>query len=261
VLIPVFNEEQNIPMLLGSLTKIRDQHQSALDVKTYLIDDGSRDETVKVARENARDLPIEVLEHASNQGPGAAFATGFATLRPQLRAQDWVLTMEGDNTSKFEIIEKMFRRSGEGFDAVFASPYQYGGGFTKTNLLRRFLSSAANLLVKDLLDIRGILTVSSFFRLYRGSAILRLQKIFGSAILEKKGFESMVEMVMKMAMLQLSISEVSMVLDSSQRRGKSKMKIGKTAFGYFSLWRFRPKWLEQANEARAEKVISTLKLV
>jgi len=253
VLIPVFNEEQNIPALLGSLNRIQNQYKNTISLSIYLIDDGSTDQTVVLARKNSRKLCLKVIEHDSNQGPGAAFGSGFAALRRVLRADDWVLTMEGDNTSRYEIIEKMLVRSREGFDAVFASPYQYGGGFTKTNLLRRFLSSAANLLVKDLLDIRGILTVSSFFRLYRGATILRLQKVFGAALLERRGFESMVEMVMKMVMLQLSISEVSMVLDSSQRRGKSKMKIGKTAFGYFSLWRCRSKWLRMANESLKEE--------
>ena len=216
-----------------------------------MVDDGSNDQTVPLARRKCKGIPLEVLEHGENRGPGAAFATAFATLQPILRADDWVLTMEGDNTSKLEIIEKMFVRAREGFDAIFASPYQYGGGFSQTTLWRRILSSAANLIVKDLLDIRGILTVSSFFRLYRGSALQRLQKTFGPGILERRGFESMVELVMKMVMLHLSISEVSMLLDSSQRRGKSKMKIWKTAFGYFSLWRFKPKWLKQANNSRA----------
>lgn len=247
VLIPVFNEEQNIPFLLESLIKIQNQYKKTLSLSIYLIDDGSTDQTAIIARKNSRKLSLEVIEHGSNRGPGAAFATGFAALRRIVRADDWVLTMEGDNTSKLEIIEKMFVRAREGFDVILASPYQYGGGFSQTTLLRRFLSSAANLIVKDLLDIRGILTVSSFFRLYRGSAVQRLQKTFGSAILEKRGFESMVELVMKMVMLHLSISEVSMLLDSSKRHGKSKMKIWKTAVGYFSLWHCRPKWLSQAS--------------
>jgi dolichol-phosphate mannosyltransferase len=118
----------------------------------------------------------------------------------------------------------------------------YGGGFTQTSFLRKLLSSGANLVVKDLLDIQGILTVSSFFRLYRGAAFLRMQQVFGPGIVERSGFESMVEMVMKMAMLQLSISEVAMQLDSSRRKGKSKMKILKTIRGYLSLWHSKSEW-------------------
>jgi dolichol-phosphate mannosyltransferase len=99
--------------------------------------------------------------------------------------------------------------------------------------------------VKDLLDIQGILTVSSFFRLYRGAALLRMQRIFGPGIVERVGFESMVEMVMKMVMVRLAISEVAMTLDSSLRKGKSKMKIVRTIFGYLALWRCKQAWRER----------------
>ena len=155
---------------------------------------------------------------------------------------DWVITMEGDNTSRHGLIRQMLTRAGEGFDAVFASPYMYGGGFAQTSFLRRLLSSGANLVVKDLLEIQGILTVSSFFRLYRGPALARLQAVFGPGIVERVCFESMVEMVMKMVMLRVSISEVAMRLDSSLRKGKSKMKIVRTIFGYLALWRFKAAW-------------------
>jgi dolichol-phosphate mannosyltransferase len=165
--------------------------------------------------------------------------------------RDWVITMEGDNTSRHELIRQMFTRAGEGFDVVFASPYMYGGGFTQTSFLRRLLSSGANLVVKDLLEIQGILTVSSFFRLYRATTLMRMQRVFGAGILERTGFESMVEMVMKMTMLRITISEVAMLLDSSRRKGKSKMKLMRTILGYLALWQCKRGWLEQL--ARAPK--------
>ena len=145
----------------------------------------------------------------------------------------------------------MLTRTGEGFEAVFASPYMYGGGLTQTSFLRKLLSSGANLIVKDLLDIQGILTVSSFFRLYRASTLRRLQAVFGPGIVERTGFESMVEMVMKMTMLKITISEVAMVLDSSRRKGKSKMKILRTIRGYLVLWRYKQGWLDAVRAAPA----------
>ena len=137
----------------------------------------------------------------------------------------------------------------EGFDAVFASPYMYGGGFTQTSFLRKLLSSGANLIVKDLLVIQGILTVSSFFRLYRAGTLLRMQRVFGAGIVERTGFESMVEMVMKMTMLPITISEVAMLLDSSRRKGKSKMSLLRTIRGYLVLWKYKRGWMEQVEKA------------
>jgi hypothetical protein len=87
--------------------------------------------------------------------------------------------------------------------------------------------------------------VSSFFRLYRARTLLRMQQVFGPGIVERRGFESMVEMVMKMTMLGITISEVAMVLDSSRRKGKSKMKLARTIMGYLALWRYKQGWIDQ----------------
>lgn len=242
IVVPVFNEAPNIPTLFGGFRELEAELKARFAVHYVLVDDGSGDETVAIARREAAGLDLTVLEHGANRGPGAAFATGFSWLEPRLKPEDWAITMEGDNTSRHSLIRQMFTRAAEGFDVVLASPYMYGGGITQTSFLRKLLSSGANLVVKDLLDIQGILTVSSFFRLYRGSALLRMQRAFGPGIVERVGFESMVEMVMKMAMMRLAISEVAMTLDSSLRKGKSKMKIVRTIFGYLALWRCKPSW-------------------
>lgn len=242
VMVPVFNEEPNIPTLFDGFRGLSRELQGR-ELHFLLVDDGSSDGTVAAARTAATGLELTVLEHGTNRGPGVAFATAFAHFATRIDERDWVITLEGDNTSRQELVKRMLERAErEGFDVVLASPYLYGGGITQTSFLRKLLSSGANLVVKDLLDIQGILTVSSFFRLYRGAALLRLQRAFGPGIVERVGFESMVEMVMKMAMLRLSISEVAMTLDSSLRRGKSKMKLLRTIFGYLALWRCRAAW-------------------
>ena len=251
VVVPVFNEALNVDALFGSFASLAQGLADNFSVSFVLVDDGSSDNTVQIAHQAAGSLDLLLLQHDVNMGPGAAFATAFTYLAGQLSPNDWVVTMEGDNTSRHELIRKMLVRAREGFDVILASPYMYGGGFTQTSFLRKFLSSGANLIVKDLLDIQGILTVSSFFRLYRAEALLRMQQVFGPGILERTGFESMVEMVMKMTMLQLAVSEVAMQLDSSRRKGKSKMKILKTIRGYLSLWRGKNKWLSLAGEARS----------
>jgi glycosyltransferase involved in cell wall biosynthesis len=244
-LIPVYNEAPNIPVLCEAFRELVAQFGDRLALRFVIVDDGSSDGTVAAVRQEGAGLEIEIIEHAINQGPGAAFATGFSHLAGRIEDHDWVITMEGDNTSRHELIRQMLTRAAEGFDVVFASPYMYGGGFTQTSFLRKLLSSGANLIVKDLLDIQGILTVSSFFRLYRAPTLLRMQRVFGGGIVERRGFESMVEMVMKMTMLRITISEVAMLLDSSRRKGKSKMKLLRTIAGYLALWHCKRRWIEQ----------------
>ena len=148
-----------------------------------------------------------------------------------IRPDDVVVTMEGDNTSRTELIAAMLRRSEEGHDAVFASPYMYGGAILHTRATRVLLSHIANTFVKEFFGVHGLLTVSSFFRLYRGSSLQRLQSHYGERIIERAGFESMVEVVMKMMYLGMSISEMPMVLDTSRRAGVSKLNTRRTILG------------------------------
>lgn len=249
IAVPVFNEAQNLPELFSGFRELEHQLRSRFVLHFLLVDDGSDDGTAEIARKLTNELRLEIIAHGTNLGPGTAFASAFIHLSKTISEKDWVITMEGDNTSRRDLIERMLLRAEEGFDAVFASPYMYGGGFSHTTLFRRFLSSGANLVVKDLLDVQGILTVSSFFRLYRATALFRLQAAFGRGIVERSGFESMVEMTMKMTMLGITISEVAMRLDSSLRKGKSKMKILRTIFGYIALWQRKNRWIKVAESA------------
>lgn len=241
-IIPVFNETENIPKLLENLAVLARELPSQFVCKFYFIDDGSTDDTTSEILRYRHQLPVEVLVHKANQGPGAAFATGFRYIVPQLTLLDWVVTLEGDNTSRLETLRKMLLRRLEGFEVVLASPYAYGGGITQTSLMRIFLSHVANTLVKELLGIRGILTMSSFFRLYSAEVLMRLEKRYGANLIESPGFECMVELLAKLVKVEATISEVAMALDGSQREGKSKMKIFRTITGYFQLFRKRKKW-------------------
>ena len=220
IVVPVFNEAPNLERLFDGL---RAAAREAVDfrVAVVLVDDGSTDDTPELARAVAAGIDLTVLVHDTNRGPGHAFGTAFEYLAPRIASDDLIVTMEGDNTSRTELIAAMLRRVEEGHDAVFASPYMYGGGILHTRASRVMLSHIANTFVKEFFGVHGLLTVSSFFRLYRGSCLRRLQECYGERIVQRDGYESMVEMVMKMTYLGMSISELPMVLDTTLRAGRT----------------------------------------
>lgn len=224
-------------------------------VRICLVDDGSTDGTSQLARETAKSLGLDltVLVHPTNRGPGHAFGTAFAYLSRAADRDDFVVTMEGDNTSRTELVKAMLHRIDEGHAAVFASPYLYGGAILHTRPLRVFTSHVGNSIVKEFLGVRGLHTVSSFFRLYRGMTLRELQTCYGDRIVERDGFESMVELVMKMTYLRMPISELPMVLDSTLRAGPSKLNVRRTAIGYLSLMFRRSRWQRRAEQFRAER--------
>jgi len=242
VLVPVLDEAPNIPRLIGNLSRLAADLRGEMECRAVFVDDGSTDGTGDRIRQEPASLPVEVLRHDTNLGPGRAFATGFRHLASWLADADWVATMEGDNTSKVDTLRQMLVRRREGFEVVLASPYMYGGGFSETSALRVFLSHGANGLVKELLGIRGILTMSSFFRLYSAPVLKRLQARYGDGILETSGFECMVELLAKLIEAGATISEVAMPLDGSQRLGKSKMRLLRTIRGYLRLFLVGRKW-------------------
>ena len=248
IVVPVFNEAPNLPRLFDGL-RAADGEAREFDVHVVLVDDGSTDGTPDLAREVGGGLDLTVLAHGTNRGPGHAFGTAFAHLSSLVGPDDLVVTMEGDNTSRTELIAAMLHRSEEGHDAVFASPYMYGGGILHTRATRVVLSHIANTFVKEFFGVHGLLTVSSFFRLYRASSLQRLQERYGERIIERAGFESMVEVVMKMTYLGMSISELPMVLDSSRRAGVSKLNTRRTILGYLALYGRKHAWQERATEA------------
>jgi dolichol-phosphate mannosyltransferase len=239
ILIPILNEAGNIERLFGGLADIRARLADGYVLKLLLVDDGSSDGGADLARSVAARLgiPLEVVSHSVNGGPGKAFASGFTRLASLTSDEDWVVTMEGDNTSRHELLQHMLRRAHEGYEVVFASPYMYGGG-----VLRMFLSHMSNTFVREFLGIHGILTVSSFFRLYRARVLRDLQSVWGPGVVERAGFECMIELTMKLVHRGVPISEVPMVLDSSRRVGRSKMKLLRTIRGYLTMVKDRRRW-------------------
>jgi dolichol-phosphate mannosyltransferase len=234
---PVFNESLNIPRVIQDLDRLEAIVAPASSGTQFLfIDDGSTDDTVSqlnsVGRKNLR-----VISHETNLGPGAAFQTAFVHLISEnLSGNDLVITLEGDATSDPSVLERMLRRVSENDDIILASPYLYGGGFSQVQTSRVLLSHIANFLFKLILNIHGLATFSCFFRIYRGSALLKLNALYPNAIVTCRGFDCAAEIIVKAVRHRLAISEVPFRVDWSRRKGRSKMKIMKTVIAYFKMF-------------------------
>ncbi|MBX7184459.1 MAG: glycosyltransferase [Vicinamibacteria bacterium] len=229
--VPVLNEESNVGSLILRLEEALTPHAP---YRVLFVDDGSTDGTASAL--GGRAPGILVVSHPRNLGPGAAFRTGFAEVLRTLQPTDLVLTLEGDGTSDLAVLPRMLGRiRHEDDDIVLASCYLFGGGIKGTSLHRVGLSHIANGLVKQTLGLSGLATLSSFFRVYQGRALLRLREAFGETLFVSNGFESQIEILHLAAKLSMRISEVPMVLDGSRRLGKSKMKILRTSLAYLRL--------------------------
>jgi dolichol-phosphate mannosyltransferase len=235
--IPVYNEGLNIPRILGDLELFAEIVAPVSSETHFLfVDDGSTDDTSAQLRAAGRG-DLLLLEHGSNRGPGTAFQTAFSHLLAQgLADQDLVITTEGDATSDPDVLRRMIHRLAEGDDIVLASPYLYGGGFSQVKSHRVFISHVANFLIKLILDLRGLATFSCFYRVYRGTALIRLNLAYPGQIVVNSGFECAAEILVKAVRIRLAISEVPFKVDWDRRKGQSKMKIMRTTVDYLRMY-------------------------
>jgi dolichol-phosphate mannosyltransferase len=236
VVIPVFNESMNVDKLCQALNDLKKLVSSEFNVQYIVVDDGSIDDTVPRFHHNDLGDSLIILSHDINRGPGAAFRTAFSYLADKIQDDDWVLTMEGDNTSQLDILCSMLEKRRQGAKVVLASPYAPGGEMAHVEWHRLFLSHAANIIARWLLGLQGIHTLSSFYRLHGGHILKKLQLDYGAGIIESNGFEWAVEMLVKLTRSGAHIVEVPMRLNFSERKGKTKMRIFRTIRGYFRLF-------------------------
>jgi dolichol-phosphate mannosyltransferase len=220
--IPSYNEFENIPFLLDSICRVGRYFD--ISPKIIIVDDASTDDTLKVIHAYIELLDIILVLHEVNQGPGAAFISGFSQIVDQLLDNDIVVTIEADNTSDLCVLGKMIELIHRGDDVVLANVYG-PGKIVGAEPMRRLISFCANLFMKVVFRIPKVDTFTSFFRAYRGEALKRLFSCYGNDTITEKGFTCMLEILLKFHLLGMKIGQVPMLLDSKIRIGDSKMKV------------------------------------
>ena len=230
LIVPAYNEAENLPDLLAALTRwSQDCHEQC---HVIVVDDGSTDGTENIL-EGFKGLPLTVVRHSPNRGVAKAFESGFgAWAAKTVEPLDLVVTLEADNTSSLEFLDTMVRRARSGYDVVLASCYAPGGEVVGTNRLRTVLSFCANLILRCTPGMPKVYTFSSFYRVYRGPFLRHVLAAYGERMIQEAGFVCVVEMLLKFGACGARICEVPFRLDGSFRKGASKMLVRRTILGY-----------------------------
>lgn len=229
--IPAFNEEENLPRLLHDLEE-RPMLWSGGHV--ILVDDGSSDGTVAVARAYDGPVPLILVRQIRNQGAGRAFDRGFRFALELCDDDDLIVTLESDTTSDLDALEAMLAEARNGADVVLASVHAAGGEMVGAGKFRESLSRAASTAVRVTAGIDAS-TVSSFFRVYRAGMLRSAYERHGDAFIREGGFACKAEILGKLSRMNASVAEVPVDLDASRRIGESKLKVLPTMAGYTRL--------------------------
>ena len=113
VVIPVYNEEQNLKLLMKRLRHVLRGMQRPFEI--IMIDDGSRDDSLAVLKSLAAKEPaLRVVELTRNYGQHAAIMAGFSIVRG-----DIVVTLDADLQNPPEEIPNLVHTMEKGkYDVV-----------------------------------------------------------------------------------------------------------------------------------------------
>ena len=112
VVIPLYNEEENVPPLYDELTAALSDLGRPYEV--IVVDDGSSDASfARLAEVHARDPRWRIIRFRRNFGQSAGFAAGFAAARGEV-----VVTSDADLQNDPRDIGRLVAKLEEGYDIV-----------------------------------------------------------------------------------------------------------------------------------------------
>ena len=104
LIIPAFNEEENIVSVIEGVKKYS-------DADIIVIDDGSTDLTA----ERATNTGVMVVSHPFNMGYGTTLQTGYKYKYAVEKKYDFLVQMDGDGQHDPKYIPTLFREVESGF--------------------------------------------------------------------------------------------------------------------------------------------------
>jgi dolichol-phosphate mannosyltransferase len=227
LVLPAFNEGENLPGLLADLRQLLDENKD-LDLRVIVVDDGSTDNTFDVARHPPEGLPVQVLQNERNLGLGETFRRGMLHAMAQADARDIIVTMDADHSHLPGLILRMVRALREGRDVVIASRFQPGSITRGVPAHRQVLSRGMSMLFRGILPIDGVRDFSCGYRAYRAGLLQEAQRRYGDRLFAQKGFVCMVDTLVKLDEMGALFGEVPLVLRYDQKRGPSKLPVAST---------------------------------
>lgn len=211
VVIPTYNELENLPLILGRLQQARP------DVHVLVVDDGSPDGTGRLADELAAADPerLHVMHRTAKAGLGAAYLAGFAW--GLARHYEVVVEMDADGSHAPEQLYRLLDAIDAGADVAIGSRYVDGGAVRNWPVRRLVLSKTANTYARLLLGV-GIHDITAGYRAYRRSV---LEKI-GLEAVDSKGYCFQVDLTWRAVNNGFTVTEVPITF-TERELGVSKM--------------------------------------
>ncbi|MBQ6113217.1 MAG: glycosyltransferase [Synergistaceae bacterium] len=137
IVVPVYNEEENLPELLRRLFSVMEELKRPFEI--ILVNDGSKDSSLPIMLMSRKDHPdtLRVIDFNGNFGQHTAILAGFKSARG-----DFVITLDADLQNPPEEIPKLISLLDEGHDVVGTVRQK-----RKDSFFRRYASKFVNKLM------------------------------------------------------------------------------------------------------------------
>lgn len=212
IIIPTYNEKENIEKILRVLFSLKEGYE------VLIIDDNSPDGTagiVKTLQTEFQDR-LHLMQRAGKLGLGTAYIAGFKWAVEH--AYDYIFEMDADFSHDPNDLVRLYEACAmEGADVAIGSRYCKGVNVVNWPMKRVLMSWGASKYVKMVLGI-PVNDCTAGFVCYRRKVLetIKLDKI------KMKGYGFQIEMKYKAFKLGFKIKEVSVIF-RDRTEGASKM--------------------------------------
>lgn len=244
VIIPTYNEKENITLMLDTVMGLNPQRGEPIDV--LVVDDGSPDGTAQLVRAAQDKHPgrIHLIERSGKLGLGTAYIAGFKWGLEKGYA--YLFEMDADFSHNPKDLERLREACIDGAGVAVGSRYTKGGGVKDWPWHRIAMSYGASLYVNAVLGL-GVKDPTAGFKCYRADTLkaIRLDHI------HFVGYAFQIEMKYNAKKLGFSIAEVPITfIDRELGTSKMSLNIFKEAFwGVLQMRRFD---IQPAREGQSE---------
>lgn len=213
VLLPTYNERENLPYMIYFLDEAFQKAQASYEV--IIVDDASPDGTQTVAS-NLQVLygreKIILAPRKGKLGLGSAYVHGA-----EHATGDYVIILDADMSHHPKFIPAFIEKQRQtGCDVVSGTRYVQEGGVHGWTLRRKLVSRVANYLAQVVLR-PGVSDLTGSFRLYKAESFKKIMQK-----MEAKGFVFQMEIIVRAKKMGFDVQEVPITF-VDRLFGQSKM--------------------------------------
>ncbi|MFN3135284.1 MAG: polyprenol monophosphomannose synthase [Candidatus Kryptonium sp.] len=217
VIIPTYNEAENIRELIPEILKQEVFVPSSIKIDVLVVDDNSPDGTADVVKELKKKFEgkVHLIERPGKLGLGTAYVEGFRFALKE--GYDFVFEMDADLSHDPKEIPNLLKGALDSYDIVIGSRYSHGVSVMNWPMRRVLLSYFANLYARKLTGV-PVKDLTSGFKCISRKVLERIEldKI------RSNGYAFQIELTVKAYYKGLRVVEHPIIF-VERRSGVSKM--------------------------------------